>query len=283
MTGMRSLIRSDQTILIPGAHDAITARMIEDAGFDILAIGGASLAATQLALPDIGLQSFGEYRDAVGRILQGSTLPAMVDGENGFGDAKAITRTVRSFEALGVAGMSFEDLSFPPVLGVPPSVISEAEMTVKLEAALAARQNPATFIVGRTDAAGILGLDAGLERARLYEDIGVDAVLLTGVPDVESLKRARDAVTVSIIAIIVENGPWATATPEELSAMGYEFALYPATLMLAGLTGYRQGLDAIRSGSTALPADSIGHQGLRSLVRPEDWAAVDARALDSIH
>lgn len=279
MSGMRELIRPNETVLIPGAHDAISARMIEDAGFKVFGIGGSALAATQLALPDIGLQSFGEYRDSVSRVLGGSTLPAMVDGENGFGDVKAVTRTVRSFEAMGIAGISLEDLSFPPVLGVPPSVISESEMTAKLEAALAARQNPGTFIIGRTDAAGILGLDAGISRAGLFEDIGVDAVLLTGVQDKEGLKRVRDSVSVPVIAIIVENGPWATATPGELTAMGYEFALYPASLMLAGLTGYSKALEAIGRGSTSLPTDSIGHAGMRTLVRPDEWAAVDARAL----
>lgn len=281
MNGMKSLIRANETVIIPGAHDAISARMIEDAGFKTFGIGGSALAATQLALPDIGLQSFGEYRDSVARVLQGSTLPAMVDGENGFGDVKAVTRTIRSFEAMGVSGISLEDLSFPPVMGVPPSVIEESEMTSKLEAALTARRNPDTFIIGRSDAAGILGLDAGIARAGLFEDIGVDAVLLTGVADKEGLKRVRDSVSVPVIAIIVENGPWAIATPDELSAMGYEFALYPAALMLAGLTGYQQALAALGRGSTALPHDSIGHAGLRNLVRPDEWASVDARALNS--
>src|SRR5699024_7168911 len=89
MKSMKSLINPNHTVLIPQAHDALSARMIEAAGFQAMGIGGAALAATQLAMPDIGLQSFGEYRDALARTLQGSSLPAMVDGENGFGDAKA--------------------------------------------------------------------------------------------------------------------------------------------------------------------------------------------------
>lgn len=276
MNSMKSLINPDRTVLIPQAHDALSARMIEAHGFQAMGIGGAALAATQLAMPDIGLQSFGEYRDAIARTLQGSSLPAMVDGENGFGDAKAITRTVRAFEAMGVAGISFEDLVFPPPLTQPPSLIDTNEMVAKLEAALAARQREDTFIVGRTDAAGVVGLDEALSRAQLYENIGVDAVLLTGLQDHESLKQVRDQISVPIIALVVENGPWVTATPDELSAMGYEFALYPSTLMMAAVTGYRDALNAIRDGKTTLPEESVGHPELAEIVRRDDWVELEA-------
>lgn len=277
MKTMKSLIDPKKTVLIPSAHDGLSARMIEAAGFEAMGIGGAALAATQMAMPDVGLQSFGEYRDALARTLQGSSLPAMVDGENGFGDVKAITRTVQAFEALGVAGISFEDLTFPPSLTQPPSVIDTAEMEVKLEAALAARRNPETFIVGRTDAAGILGLNEALSRAQRYENVGVDAVLLTGVQDHESLKKVRDQISVPVIALIVENGPWATATPDELTAMGYEFALYPSTLMMGAVTGYRDALDAIRRGRTTLPEDSVSHPELGDIVRRNDWVELEAK------
>ena len=277
MKTMKSLINPQKTVLIPSAHDALSARMIETAGFEAMGIGGAALAATQMAMPDVGLQSFGEYRDALARTLQGSSLPAMVDGENGFGDVKAITRTVQSFETLGVAGISFEDLIFPPSLTSPPAVVETAEMVAKLEAALAARSNPETFIVGRTDAAGILGLDEALNRARRYEEIGVDAVLLTGVQDHESLKKVRDQISVPIIALVVENGPWVTATPEELTAMGYEFALYPSTLMMGALTGYRDALTAIRNGSTTLPEGSVSHQEMGEIVRRNDWVELETK------
>jgi 2,3-dimethylmalate lyase len=145
------LSRTGKPLLLPGAHDALSARMIEDAGFTAYGIGDSALSATQLAMPDAGLQSFGEYRDGVARIMEGSSLPLMVDGENGFGDAKAVTRTVRSFEKLGVAAIAFEDLVFPPPLNRPPAVIAQAEMEAKLNAALGARNK--MLIIGRTDAA----------------------------------------------------------------------------------------------------------------------------------
>lgn len=278
MTALRSLFRAGHTVVLPGAHDAISARLIEQQGFEGYSIGGSALAATQLALPDIGLQSFGEYRDAVGRTMQGSTLPVMVDGENGFGDVKAVTRTVRTFEAMGVSAMAFEDLTFPPALGVPPSVIDLDDMTTKLEAALNAKSNPETLVIGRTDAAAVVSLDEGIARAKHFETVGVDAVLLTGVADRDALARVRDEISVPIAAIMIESGPWATATPDELASLGYELAVYPAAMLLAGLTGYRQQLERMRAGDLALPADSIGHLGLRDLLRPDEWAGIDAAA-----
>lgn len=279
MTSLRSLIRPGHTVTMPGAHDAITARLIEHAGFEAYSIGGSALAATQMALPDIGIQSFGEYRDSIARTTQGSALPFMVDGENGFGDQKAVTRTVRTFEALGVSAMAFEDLTFPPTLGVPPTVIDLDDMTIKLEAAVAAKTNPETMIIGRTDAAAVIGLDEGISRAKHFETLGVDGVLLTGVADHDALKRVRDEISVPIIAIVIESGPWAAATPDELASIGYELAVYPAGVLLGGLSGYRDALERMRSGNVTLPDDNFGHGGLRELLRPDEWAGIDAAAI----
>jgi 2-methylisocitrate lyase-like PEP mutase family enzyme len=201
MSDFATLLSQDKPLLMPGAHDALTARMIENAGFTAFGIGGAALSATQLALPDAGLQSFGEYRDAVSRILEGSRLPVMVDGENGFGDVKAITRTVRTFEMMGVGGLSFEDLTFPPIMGARPTVMSRQEIRAKLEAALAARSRRSLFIIGRTDTAYVLGLEEALQRAREFETLGTDAVLATGLADRDAYKQLRDAVKVPIIAV----------------------------------------------------------------------------------
>lgn len=279
MSSLRELARAGGTTLLPGVHDAISARAAEDSGFAGIAIGGSGVAATQLALPDVGLQSFGEYRDAIARILAATRLPAMIDGEDGFGDVRAVTRTVRALEALGVGGIAFEDLGFPPAAGGrPPWVVDEAVIVAKLEAALAARGDDELMIVGRTDAAGVLGLDEALRRARRYEEIGVDAVLLTGLTDLEAMERLRAAVSVPLIAIVVEGGPWVVPTPAQLEAMGYELALYPATLMLAGVSAYRGALERIRGGATDLPADSVGYGEIQRLVRSEEWAGIETRS-----
>lgn len=281
MTSLRALIAGERPLLLPGAHDALTARLIEHAGFEAYSIGGSSLAASQLALPDIGLQSFGEYVAGVDRAMAGSSLPVMVDAEHGFGDVKAVTRTVRAFERLGIGGFSIEDLRFPPSLTAAPSIVPLTEIESKLLAALTARTDPDTMIVGRTDAAAVGDLDEAILRARRFEAIGCDGVLLTGLADRDALARVRDAVSIPIVAIVVESGPWFAPTPSQLAELGVEAALYPASILLAALSGARDALGRIRDGAVDLPSDGIGHAGLRSLVDPDAWAGID-RAADAV-
>lgn len=277
MKSFRSLLGGKAPILLPGAHDALSARLIELAGFQAYGIGGAALSCTQLALPDAGLQSFGEYRDSVRRVMEGSTLPVMVDGENGFGDVKAVTRTVRSFEAMGVSGIALEDLVFPPALDRPPTVIPLDEMTRKLEAALAARSNEELFIIGRSDAAYAVNLDEALKRIRRFEEVGVDSVLVTGLTDIDSMHRVRDAVRVPIVAVIVEGSHWLALPPNELARMGFEIAIYPATLMIRVATAIRDGLDAINAHNISPQAQQITSADLSTALRISAWADIDAR------
>jgi 2,3-dimethylmalate lyase len=266
------LSRTGKPLLLPGAHDALSARMIEDAGFAAYGIGGSALAATQMAIPDAGLQSFGEYRDGVARIMEGSSLPLMVDGENGFGDAKAVTRTVRSFEKLGVAAIAFEDLVFPPPLNRPPAVIAQAEMEAKLNAALGARNE--MLIIGRTDAAYAVGLDEAIVRAEAYAALGVDGLIVPGLPDLEAYKRLRAAVTVPIIAVIVQGSPWYAPTQDELAELGIEAALYPAAILWRIIAATSQGLNAIRAANGSAP-DDFDPRSLGALLKLPEWAAID--------
>jgi 2,3-dimethylmalate lyase len=270
-----ALLKQGQPVIMPGAHDALTARLIEDAGFAAYGIGGSAVAATQLALPDVGLLSFAEYRDAVARIMSGSRLPVMVDGENGFGDAKAITRTVRSFEAMGVAGLAFEDLTFPPRLGVLPSVIPVEAMAAKLRAALKARTGD-MMIIGRTDAAYSVGLDEAIGRLKAYEALGCDALLATGLPDLDAMKRVRDSVKLPLIAVVVEGIPWFAPTPAQLAEAGFEMALYPATLMMRAAGAMAAGLDAIRAGSVTPSPDAISFPNFAQALRVAEWTAIDS-------
>jgi 2-methylisocitrate lyase-like PEP mutase family enzyme len=276
MPDFRSLLKVRGPLLLPGAHDALTARMIENAGFTAYGIGGAALAATQMALPDAGLQSFGEYREAVGRIMEGSTLPVMVDGENGFGDVKAITRTVRSFERMGVGALSFEDLTFPPIMGARPTVMSRKEIRTKLEAALAARTGQALMIVGRTDAAYVLGTDEALQRVREFEQLGADAVLATGLPDLAAYQALRDTTKLPVIAVVIPGSPWYAPSLAELQELGIEAALYPAAILTRIMQAVDSGLQAIRVAGGAPPA-GFDMRSMGAPLRAEEWVAIDQR------
>ncbi len=268
------LSNATHPLVVPGAHDALSARLIEDAGFTMAGIGGSGLSATQLGLPDIGVQSFGEYRDAIGRIVEATRLPIMVDGENGFGDAKAIVRTVRTFERMGIAALAIEDLDFPPRLDQPPSVISADAMIAKIRAATTARLSGTMAIIARTDAAYAGDSDEAIRRARAYQDAGADAILAVGMPGLDALHRLRDAVAVPLIVLCVPGSPWYAPTLDEVRRVGAEAVIYPATILLHTAAGIAAGITAIAEGGT-LPPSGFGFQQLAAALRVGDWAQID--------
>jgi len=275
MTRLTKLLRGRTTpIVIPGAHDALSARIIEVAGFEMLGVGGAGLAAAQLGMPDIGVQSFGEYRDAVRRIREATTVPMMVDGENGFGDAKAVTRTVRTFEEIGVTAVAIEDLDFPPRLDRRPTVIPEEAMVAKLRAAIAARREDGLSIIARTDAAYCAGTNEAIARAAAYQAAGADAILAVGMPDLDSLARLRDAVDVAIIVLSVPGSPWYAPSPDEARQIGAGAIIYPAAVLLHTAAGIADGLAAIREDNGAPPA-GFDFARLSAVLNAADWATID--------
>ena len=281
MNRFQALIRQGRPLVLPGVHDALSARVGEQLGFDGLCVGGAAVGIMQFALPDIGLQSFGEYRDGVARIRGASSLPIMLDAEDGFGDAKAVTRTVRSFEQLGIAGLILEDL-MPLVSGEPVRTIPLPEMSAKLEAALRARASTDTWIVGRTDVAHAGRHEEVAERARRFEDIGVDAVLATGLRSLDDMRRLRDSVKLPLIALVVETKPWFAPTLEEVDAMGFEIVMHAAALMLNVVAATRTALGALRTGH----ANSAASHGptlaaLGPLLAAGEWQQVDLAARDA--
>lgn len=277
MMNFNTLAETGRPLLIPGAHDALSARIIEASGFSAYGIGGAGLSATQLALPDAGLQSFGEYRDAVARILEGADLPVMVDGENGFGDVKAITRTVKTFEKMGVDAIAFEDLVLPPRLGRPPQVDSREIIYAKLNAALAARSSENFQIIARTDAAYAVSLDEAFARVAHYNTLGIDGVIVPGLPDLDAYYKLRDLVDVPIIAVVATGSPWFAPTVDDLIAVGIEAAVYPTAIMSRIVQAMENGLEAIRSQDGALP-DGFELAKLGGYLRVGDWIAIDDSA-----
>ena len=278
MNRFEALIRPGRTLLLPGVHDALSARMAEQLGFEGLCVGGAAVGIMQFALPDIGLQSFGEYRDCVGRIQSGSALPMMLDAEDGFGDAKSVTRTVRAFEQMGVDALILEDL-LPFVAGKPPRTLPLAEATAKLEAALRARRSSDTWIVGRTDVAHAGDHAAVAKRAQRFEEIGVDAVLATGLRDLDDMRRLRDRVQMPLIALVVQTKPWVAPSIEEASHAGYEILMHAASLMLQVVGATREGLTALRDRYQPVwPSLAPTLESMGELLRTGAWNGVDISA-----
>lgn len=268
-------LRAADLLILPGVHDAASARMAEQAGFSAVGIGGSTIAAMHYGLPDLGLMSYGEYEPHVRAIVSACALPAMVDAEHGFGDLKVTARSVERLSALGVGAICLEDMQFPPRAGRPPRVVPQAEITRKLEIALRHRRQPAVGVVGRTDAMATGDFDEVLRRVRRYQEVGVDAVLATGIASADQYRAMRDAVTCPIIAIILESGPWMAPGHDLLREIGIEAALYPAALMLRALSAMRRGLEDLRGGSEQLPEVACGYADVGALVEAPRWAEID--------
>ena len=172
----REVLRESAPLLLPAAHDALTARLIELAGYPAYQIGGFALVGSRFAYPDIDLAQFGENSSVMRDIIAASTLPVLVDADNGYGDVKNVTRVVQAYEAMGASAIFLEDQQAPKRCGhmLGKKVVPAETHVGKLHAAVAARHNPETFIIARTDALAALGLDEALRRAELYLQAGAD-------------------------------------------------------------------------------------------------------------
>src|SRR6058998_3169527 len=205
----KDLLARGEPLLLPCAYDALSARLIERAGFAAYSVGGYALVGARYGLPDIGLVGFGEMSAGIRDIMAASSLPVLVDCDDGYGDAKNVARTIAGYEAMGVAAIFMEDQVAPKRCGhmAGKRVIEPAAMGAKIRAAAAARHKADTFIIARTDARAVHGLDDALRRAELYLRAGADGLFIEAPQSVEELARVGRAFPgVPQLANMVEGG-----------------------------------------------------------------------------
>ncbi len=242
---LHARLAEPRPLLAPGIHDALSALLAEQAGFEALYLSGASIAYTALARSDVGLTTATEVEGVLARITERVRTPVIVDADTGFGNALNAMRTVRAFERAGAAMIQLEDQTFPKRCGhlQGKSVVSTAEMCGKLRAALDARTSAATLILARTDALAIEGPEATFERAEAYLETGVDALFIEALRTREQMGAAcqRFASRIPLLANMVEGGQTPLATTEELGTMGFRIVIFPGGTVRAlahALQGY---------------------------------------------
>jgi 2-methylisocitrate lyase-like PEP mutase family enzyme len=247
---IREALAREIPLVTPLAHDALSARLIEQAGFHAFSIGGSALLAARHAYPDIGLIGLTDMVEGIRDIAAASSLPFMADADDGYGDAKSVARLVRAYEAIGVGGLLLEDQDRDRKqqrADKAAAVVEESVIEAKLRAALAARRHPETVIVGRTDAYGPLGLDAAMRRAERFLKLGADGVFIAGLRREEDYRRVGAAFRgVYCSAAMFEGGDTPWFTPAELGAMGFSQVSYPASLIFRATAAMRDGLAALR-------------------------------------
>ena len=230
-TSFKQRLQSASAVLAPGVYDAFTALVAEQAGVEALYLSGASIAYTRLGRSDIGLTTATEVADTLARITERVSLPVIVDGDTGFGNALNTQRTVRSFERAGAAMIQLEDQTFPKRCGHldGKGVIAKAEMCGKLRAAVDARHSADTLILARTDALAVEGLEAALERAEAYLACGVDALFIEALRTPEQMRVACDrfAQRIPLLANMVEGGKTPVTPADELGRLGFRIVIFP--------------------------------------------------------
>ncbi len=279
---LRELLAGPEPVVAPGAYDALSARLVEQAGFAVVYMTGFGSTASLIGRPDVGLLSGTEMIDNARRIVAAVDVPVIADADTGYGNALNVVRTVQLYEQAGVAGIQLEDQVMPKKCGhmSGKAVIGVDEMVGKIRAAVAARRDPDLLLIARTDAAAVDGLAAAIARGRAYADAGADLLF------VEAPTSEDDIATVAAelhgVAPLVFNWAEGGRTPplslDRIAELGFSLVLFPIGTLLAATAGIRALLATLRTDGTpaaALPGlptfdgftDLIGLPEIRDLER----------------
>jgi len=239
---------ADVTIQIPGAPNALAGKMLEQAGFDAVYLSGAAFSASVLGLPDVGLFTLTELAQQTAYLTRSVDIPVIVDADTGFGDALNVERTVIELEAAGAAAIQLEDQQLPKRCGhlSGKTLVTPAEMSAKVRAAVKARRDPDLVILARTDARGVEGLDEAIDRAKRYLDAGADWIFPEALASREEFETFAKEVSAPLIANMTEFGQSPLLSLNELADLGYAAVLYPVSLLRVAMRAMEEAIVAIR-------------------------------------
>ena len=227
----KTKITTEGTVL-PGAYNALTAKQIQQVGFEGIYISGAALSASA-GLPDIGLLTLSEFSFFIKYITQAVNLPCIADADTGFGEVVNVVRTVQELEGIGLAGIHIEDQIMPKRCGHLPgkTLISEANMCAKIQAACSARKDENFLIIARTDARSGEGFDKAISRAKAYVDAGADLIFPEALQTEKEFKQFAKEINVPLLANMTEFGVSPLLSAKELFAIGYKIVIFPVSAL----------------------------------------------------
>ncbi|MER8187291.1 methylisocitrate lyase [Kitasatospora sp. NPDC094015] len=280
---LRERLATGRLLTMPGALNPLTARLIQDTGFEAAYLSGAVLAA-DLGLPDIGLTTATEVAARAQQTTRATDLPVLIDADTGFGEPMNAARTVQLMEDAGLAGLHLEDQVNPKRCGHldGKAVVPREEMARRLRAAVDARRDPDFLLMARTDARAVEGLAAAIDRAKAYVDAGADAVFPEALDGEAEFEAFRKAVDVPLLANMTEFGKTPLLDARTLQDLGYDIALYPVTLLRLAMGAVEDGLRTIAAEGTqaALLPRMQTRSRLYELLGYQDYAAFDSAVFD---
>ncbi len=275
---LKALLARDTILIMPGCHDAMSARLIEAAGFEIGFMSGFAVSADRLGMPDTGLISYAELADQGQNICRAVSIPLIGDGDTGFGSAQNIKRTVQGYAHAGFAAIMLEDQIAPKRCGHTEgkSVVGRDEALTRVRAAVDAR-NAGTeiLIMARTDARAILGLDEAIARCQAFRALGADITFLEAPVSEEEMRRYCVEVDGPKMANLIEGGKTPLLSPSRLQQIGYSIAVYPLTLLNVSIAAMRSALESLKRGET--PASLMNFDELKQAVGFPEYYAEEAR------
>jgi 2-methylisocitrate lyase-like PEP mutase family enzyme len=274
---LRALLARPGILVMPGCHDAMSARLIEEAGFELGFMSGFAVSAARLGMPDTGLISYGELVDQGQNICRAVSIPMIGDGDTGFGSAQNIKRTVEGYARAGFAAIMLEDQAAPKRCGHTEgkAVVGRDEALLRIRAAVDARDRGVDILImARTDARACISLDEAIDRCRAFRDIGADITFLEAPLDEAEMRRYCDAVEGPKMANLIEGGRTPLLPPARLEALGYKIAVYPLTLLNVSIQAMRAALGALARGELPVVMD---FEALKAAVGFPAYYAEEAR------
>jgi len=265
--------------VVPGAHDALSARLIQKIGFETYFIGGFPAVGSRYGVPDVGLKGFGEISAAVRDIMGACDLPVFVDGDDGYGDVKNVVHTVQSYERMGVSAILIEDQQWPKRCGhmVGKKVVPVELAEAKIKAACSERLNPETWILARTDARAVYDLDEAMRRAERYIRAGADGIFIEAPRSIDELKRIGRAFDVPQICNPLMGGHTPILTMEELGELGFNCAVLGLDTIMHAAKAIEAVLLDMKSGNFTHRNDGMDFEDYKKIVGYDQWESLDSR------
>jgi len=272
---LREVLAGPGLEVMPGCFDALSAKLVADAGFKVAFMSGFAVSAARLGLPDTGLISFAEMLDSLRNCLSGAgRIPLIGDGDTGYGNALNVQRTVVEYARAGAAGVMIEDQVSPKKCGHTrgKQVIRRDEARMKIRAAVDARRDADILILARTDARAVLGFDEAIDRCRDLETEGADIIFLEAPENELEMRRFCQAMRKPCMANMVPGGKTPILAPQELQSIGYKLAVYPVVLMSSAIAAMQAALATLLPESNKAFPPSILFTELQQVVGfPDYW------------
>ena len=280
-TLLRQRVQARCGLVVPGAANALAARVIEQLGFEAVYLSGAGLTNTFYGMPDLGFLSLSDVAQHTAAIRNAVALPIIVDADTGFGNAVNVRHTVRTLERAGANAIQLEDQVSPKKCGhfEGKGVVSLAEMVGKVRAAVDAREHGDFLVIARTDATAIEGIDAAIARAAAYAEAGADITFVEAPESVEAMRRIPRELSCPQVVNIVIGGKTPTLDVSEFAAMGFGLVLYANAALQGAVRGMTQALQQLRDSGRLDEASGLvaTFAERQALVRKDDFDALDRR------